>query len=436
MKDGIAKYLSVTCGLALAFGAGVIASEDDLGPNAPVAKAYHETKNLLNNWRNDLGFEPERVLVPAVDRERQRLATPNATGMAPGLRLVSGVATDKDSRFGVYLFDQQGRERHFWPIRYNDFTPGEITERNVFQHGLQPLKDGSIVVTFDNGDAIARIDPCGETIWVTPGRFHHTVEQAYDGTLWTWQSEDTPEENQDTTVLTEYMVQLDPEDGTVLRRIDLIRDVIEAHGEHGRFAVHAAPNPERLTFQPDPFHPNDVEVLSPEMAPAFPDFEAGDLIISLRSLNMIAVLDNQDFRVKWSRIGPWHRQHDPDFQADGTISLVNNDMGLGSSQILSVNPTTGAVETLYEVAEHGGFYTWQRGSHEVLSNGNIMVSETERGRAFEVGPDGEIVWQFENVFDETRNGLINYATAIPADYFDDDAFSACARNIALSDPAR
>ena len=59
----------------------------------------------------------------------------------------------------------------------------------------------------------------------------------------------------------------------------------------------------------------DVEELGPELADAFPQFAVGDLLVSMRSLNLIAVLDGSTHDVKWWQIGPWHRQHDPD-QAD------------------------------------------------------------------------------------------------------------------------
>jgi hypothetical protein len=34
----------------------------------------------------------------------------------------------------------------------------------------------------------------------------------------------------------------------------------------------------------------------------------------------------------------------------------------------------------------------------VLHNGNILVVETEGGRALEITPDGEAVWQFRSPF--------------------------------------
>uniref|UniRef100_UPI003BAC64D4 arylsulfotransferase family protein n=1 Tax=Pacificispira sp. TaxID=2888761 RepID=UPI003BAC64D4 len=131
-------------------------------------------------------------------------------------------------------------------------------------------------------------------------------------------------------------------------------------------------------------------------------------------------------------IGPWHRQHDPDFQPDGTISLFDNRMGLGASRILSVNPATGAVSTLYEGSDQDTFYTWQRGSHEILPNGHVVVTETEAGRAFEVDPSGNRIWTFENVYDAKRNGLVNYATVLPTTYFEDQAFTRCGESIAAT----
>ena len=36
---------------------------------------------------------------------------------------------------------------------------------------------------------------------------------------------------------------------------------------------------DEMTYLDDPFHPNDAEALRPEMAGAFPMFEAGDAMI-------------------------------------------------------------------------------------------------------------------------------------------------------------
>ncbi|MEX2449331.1 MAG: arylsulfotransferase family protein [Rhodospirillales bacterium] len=424
MKEPIAIIVSYLSALLLAFGVGVIASMNNWSLSKPVKIAYDETLNLVRNWRNDLGFEPERVLVPSDDPKRAKMTIVNSAKMAEGYRFVSGVSSDKDSRFGVFLFNRRGEEIHFWPIRYDELTSGKTGERNVFPHGTLALRDGSIVVNFDHGETIARIGPCGDVRWTNAGKFHHIIHQSYDGTLWSWQS-GAKEERVNKRVEKEYLVQLDPDSGRVLRRIDLVDDVITPHKLHGIFAIRSETLPDRVDYQPDPFHPNDIDVLSPEMASAFPMFEAGDLLISLRSLNMIAVFDSKTLAMKWSRIGPWHRQHDPDFQPDGTIALFNNNTGLGASQILAVDPKTGAVTTLFDGARTDNFYTWQRGNHQILPNGNIIAVETERGRVVEVDRTGAVVWRYENVFDATRNGLVNTALVLPPDFFDDGVFQKC-----------
>ena len=79
----------------------------------------------------------------------------------------------------------------------------------------------------------------------------------------------------------------------------------------------------------DIFHPNDLDVLTAELAPAFPMFEAGDLLLSFRTPSLVVVLGADDHRVNWYQNGPWQFQHDPDFTADGTISVYSNFSGHG-----------------------------------------------------------------------------------------------------------
>lgn len=57
------------------------------------------------------------------------------------------------------------------------------------------------------------------------------------------------------------------------------------------------------------------------MAAAFPEFAAGNLPISLREPNLVTVIAPNTGLVKWWQNGPWIKQHDPDFESDGTISV-------------------------------------------------------------------------------------------------------------------
>lgn len=421
-RDRAAFVVFFLCAALLAYGAGILTSLRDWRPYGTISAAVGDLENLVTHWRNDFGVEPTRLLVPASDPGRRRITAFDPDGMAPGMRLISGLAPGKDGDIGITLFDQGGQEIHFWPVAFDRLTQGDRNPHTVFLHGAVPLPDGSVVVNFDQGDTIARIGPCGETVWATAGNFHHGIDRAYDGTLWTWENVPAASEG---TYDREYMVQLDPDTGERLRRISLLDDVIARHRLFGRFAIHSQEAENAVAWCCDPFHPNDVDVLDPRMAPAFPMFRAGDLLVSLRALNMVAVIDPETGQVRWSRIGPWHRQHDPDFLPDGTISVLNNNMGVGASQIVTVDPRTDAVRVVFDGERHGDFYTWRRGRHQVLPNGNMIIAESEKGRVIEVDSRGDTVWRYENVYDAGRNGLVNEALVLPPGFFAEGALEQC-----------
>jgi hypothetical protein len=441
MKDRTA-FIAFLVSLAfISFLYGFFASARSLFPAGILWKAYYTAEDLAMNWRNDFGFEPTRLLVEAKPEERSNLGiggepapmTPQVMtrpGAFDGKRFISGLTPGREALSGAILVDRSGRELHYWPIDFNRLSSGNKSPNNVYLHGIEPLPDGSIVVNFDNGDLLARIGACGEVMWITAGRFHHVVTLSHDGTLWSWESPQHPDpravadaEQADGNRETQYLVQLDAETGERLRNISLERDVIAANGLFGRMAMRTVEGPDKLIYCCDPFHPNDIEALPPQLAGAFPMFAAGDLLISLRSINMVGVLDRETMALKWSSVGPWHQQHDPDFLPDGTISVFNNNMGLGASQIITTNPATGENRVVFDGAERGNFYSWRRGRHQRLPNGNMIIAESEKGRVIEVNRTGEIVWAYENVYDRDRNGLINDAVVLADDFFEEGALS-------------
>jgi len=415
----------------LAYALGYFTSFKNLPPNSVIVSAHDTAVDLWLHWKNDLGLAPTRLLVPAARPERDLRRTSDPARAAPGYRFIAALTPKRDSLAGALLLDQSGRELHYWPIDYGKLAPGGLSPSNVYLHGTMPLPDGSLIVVFDNGDLMARLGPCGEALWVNRGQFHHALGLSDDGTAWAWEYQERTTADGE-KVNKEMIVQVELASGRRLRQISLEDDIVDGQALHGRFAILSQESAEKVAYCCDHFHPNDVKPLPPALAPAFPMFRPGDLLISLRSLNMIAVIDPGTAQVKWSQIGPWHRQHDPDFMPDGTISVLNNNMGLGASQIVVVDPKTGGVRIAFDGATRDNFYTWRRGRHQWLPNGNIMIAETEKGRAIEVDPTGEIVWQYNNVFDEARNGVVSEALGLPSDFFAEGALS-CAPSKA--DPA-
>ena len=62
------------------------------------------------------------------------------------------------------------------------------------------------------------------------------------------------------------------------------------------------------------------------------------------------------------------------------------------------------------------FYTEIGGKHQILPNGNILISEFTAGRVFEVTSVGEIVWSYINRYDENEVYSISEGTRYPNNY--------------------
>jgi len=81
-----------------------------------------------------------------------------------------------------------------------------------------------------------------------------------------------------------------------------------------------------------------------------------------------------------------------------------------------IDPRTGQSRTAYQGDKANRFYSPYRGKQELQPNGNLLIAETDAGRAFEVTPDGRVVWTFVNGWDETRVGWVMGASRHPQTY--------------------
>ena len=281
-------------------------------------------------------------------------------------------------------------------------------------HGMEVLRDGSIIFTFDNSISLQKFDVCGAREWATAGDFHHSV--ALDDTsetVWTFNDQST-------------IAQVSVDDGSILREIsidDVIAknpgiDILEIRRIH--FNDNHINSRETTGFWlEDPFHFNDVDPLPAAIASQFDGFEAGDLLLSSRSLNLVFVLDPDTLEVKWWRMGTVQRQHDPDWLPSGEILIFNNRMSRDYSEIITIDPNTFEKEIIVDGSAHE-FYTRVRGKHQMLDDGTVVVTSAQQGRAFEVNADGDVVFEVANVKLGAENTayVISELRWLPRDFFD------------------
>ena len=54
------------------------------------------------------------------------------------------------------------------------------------------------------------------------------------------------------------------------------------------------------------------------------------------------------------------------------------------------------IEWEYKSEPPEKFFSTQRGASQRFPNGNTLITESDKGRAFEITKDGKVVWEFYN----------------------------------------
>ena len=192
------------------------------------------------------------------------------------------------------------------------------------------------------------------------------------------------------------------------------RSVIDILHEAGFGGLTQMGHPDTVTA--DTLHTNDVEVFPSTVAPGF--FGPGDIMISARQINTILVLDPTAEQVKFTYTGDLVRQHDPDFTSGNTITVFDNHDTSGSvpagqpelSRIVEITAPSGAAR---EVFSGPDYFTTTMGKHQVLPNGNVLVTVPWQGQTLEIAPDGRLVWHYENDLGDGFRGLLTEAALLP-----------------------
>ena len=381
-----------------------------------IARELTTAQQWWNRYLETGTFAPEKqVFVPKNGMPESQMVFHSSEGNPTGYLAIMQWNHSK-KEYGVRLLESRsGNQVHYWPIDYDMLDPDGPRNGHGQPHGLSVYSDGSIVVNFDLGDAIARLDECGNPLWVRQGVFHHLISQDDDGSLWTWEGENTSKGQ------FQFIVNLDADTGNVIRKISLVDDTIRKHNLWDEFQLEKDFKFRHFDYDPDKkhdrFHPNDVEPLPERLADKFPQFNSGDLLVSFRNIDAVAVIDRNTANVKWINSGPWRRQHDPDFGEDGNITVFNNLAKRGvSSNILSIDPDSGTVTNNFN-GGNPSFYTSNMGVHQVKPNGHTLIVSSGEGRVIEVDEEGEIHFEYFNIVNEKSLGHVQNALWLDHDFF-------------------
>lgn len=293
----------------------------------------------------------------------------------------------------VTLMDMEGRVVHRWSMSYAEARRREpALPRPVpgppwsFRRGYL-YRDGHLLAIY-GGFGVIKLDRDSRLVWAFNKPAHHDLFVDPEGQIHvlTRRARVVKRINETEPVLLDYLSVLSP-DGQLVRETALL-EAFE-RSEHRRFL-------EPMKRKGDIFHTNTVEVLDGRHAERSPVFSRGNVLISVRQLDVVAILDPDQRKIVWAASRGWRRQHDPLLLESGNMLVFDNLGDGGKSRVIEFDPLTGEVAWTYDNREGRVLSTDECGAVHRLPNGNTLIVESLNGRAIEVTRDKRIVWEYYN----------------------------------------
>jgi len=292
----------------------------------------------------------------------------------------------------VFLMDMNGEVVHSWfnsEVTLDNLWPDTRDEEVIYDTWRRViLADNGDLTVLIRGGGIVKLDRDSNILWTTEGiAAHHDLDIDENGNLYTLGREIHINEKycSEESIVEDYICIFDSL-GNEIRRISTY-DVLD-NSIYAPVLNRTGPGGDRL-------HCNAVEYIRPEI---LPDDYNGPLRPGtvLLSLSLVCGVDLEEESVYWAESSFWAGQHDPNILPDGTILVFDNQGRHEESTVLQFDPDTRTSLWSYTGTDEHPFYSRLMGSCHRLPNGNTLIIESTMGRAFEVTPDEETVWEYFN----------------------------------------
>ena len=336
---------------------------------------------------------------PMGDRTGVTVREPAA--MAPGLNLMT-------SGHGptAILMDAQGVVRHTWRAELSQVFPAQAEAektdppRRNFWRIVRLLPDGELLVLWELY-GLFKLDRDSNVLWARPGTPHHDLQVTPDRHIHHLAAARVElNEIPGRKSIDDFVVERSPE-GEELRRLSISKALREIDWPDLRRAFWVRNQARgyglRARGRFDPFHTNSLQILGPAEAERMGEgFQPGDTLVSMAMLDTIAILEPRSGRVRWWQQGPFGMQHHPRVTLDGGIVVFDNFAGPRRSAVTIFDPRTHRALWQYGAAPDEPLYSKRSGGADVLPGGNLLIAETDAGRALEVTPQRRVVWEYRN----------------------------------------
>ncbi len=318
----------------------------------------------------------------------------------------------------AHLIDMDGRELHRWSLSRDDVMPQAASRVRTFFGLLKSQIDeaylfpnGDILLLYtqpamgDWGGPLVKLDKNSRILWKTEVKAHHGLQVTSDRIYLLTETFEPPSETPIVPSLAgmpyiDDKVSVLDADGKELSSHSILRAI--ANTKQMRLA-------EEVPFndRADPLHANSLQVLDEQTARSIPGAKPGNVLLSLKHLDMLVVMDLESETIVWALRGSWRAQHDAKILPNGNILLFDNQGGLtthGKSRVLEIVPATGGIVWSFEGKNDDPLDSPIRGGEQRMANGHTLVNESTSGRILEVAPDGSVVWEYVHPLQEVEHG--------------------------------
>lgn len=380
----------------LTFSAGVVSAHLDLPIDGYYRNVTAAAMAQIDRWKSIVLAVRRDAIYPGE-------TTVNEPASYRGYTLYT---TNQSSR--VFLIDMDGKPVHQWHLPFENIWPNPthienpVPVKNIYVDNAYMYPNGDVLAIYyaagdtPYGYGLAKLDKDSKLVWKLDKRTHHDVYVADSGTIYVL-SENIRKEpiaqlkHLNYPVLEDHIEIVSPE-GKSLDTISIAAAFSGTAYEQFLYGDNLVDEKGDIT------HANSVMMLEPRIASQFPQFKAGQILVSMRTPDLLAVIDPASKKVVWAAKGPWVGQHQARFLDNGHIMLFDN-AGFNNGQynysrVLEVDPKTFGIAWSYTPDDGELFYSSARGSVQKLPNGNVLITVSGASYMFEVTPDKKTVWKY------------------------------------------
>ena len=288
-------------------------------------------------------------------------------------------------------------------------SPDYIQEYNLkknyrMQHPLMNYK-GDLIFSSGEGPLV-KVDKCGKLVWTINRHFHHSIERYKDSLLI------APiilnnKTHHEFPFLDHGFALIDEKSGKITKEFSIMK-ILEDNNQIG--LIYGVGE-----FEYDRVHLNDAEpILEDDLY-----FNKGDVMLSSKHLSTVLLYRPKDNKILWIKTGPWLNQHDIDYLGDGIFTIFGNDTFRynevethdifynGNNNIYSFDSNNHKIIKLF-TDEMKNIRTPTQGLHQILSNGDLFIEESDKFKIYRIGDEG-VIWEFINRIDSNRIGSIHWS---------------------------